>query len=180
MKAVYIVKQAVATGLGSSIEENWDRLIKGESAIAAVAPRHADRSGGRRAALIPDLVPFDGENRVCAVARMALDRIRPVAPETCIVWTGLKGNAEYIEGGGKKTMPFLPEHYRRWAAGLLDNRGPGLDISAACASSTVGLAIGALLFRTVQLFFMRDVQTGIVWATKIITDPFHDFKTYMK
>ncbi|MGD1999180.1 MAG: beta-ketoacyl synthase N-terminal-like domain-containing protein [Desulfobacterales bacterium] len=168
MKAVYIVKQAVATGLGSSIEENWDRLIKGESAIAAVAPRHADRSGGRRAALIPDLVPFDGENRVCAVARMALDRIRPVAPETCIVWTGLKGNAEYIEGGGKKTMPFLPEHYRRWAAGLLDNRGPGLDISAACASSTVGLAIGAQKIARGEygavLVCAADVVTGFVAA----------------
>lgn len=38
----------------------------------------------------------------------------------------------------------------------------------------------ALLFRTVQLFFIRDVQTGLVWATKILTDPFNDFKTYLK
>ena len=40
------------------------------------------------------------------------------------------------------------------------------------------LGIGALLFRTVQLFFLRDVWTGLVWATKIITDPFNDFKLY--
>lgn len=40
------------------------------------------------------------------------------------------------------------------------------------------LGIGGLLFRTVQLFFVRDVQTGLVWATKILTDPFNDFKTY--
>jgi hypothetical protein len=33
-------------------------------------------------------------------------------------------------------------------------------------------------FRTVQLFFLRDVQTGLVWATKILTDPFHDVKLY--
>ena len=35
---------------------------------------------------------------------------------------------------------------------------------------------GALLFRVVQLWFTRDFMTGIVWATKIITDPFHDIK----
>ena len=35
-------------------------------------------------------------------------------------------------------------------------------------------------FRTVQLFFIRDVQTGLVWATKILTDPFHDIKLYWK
>jgi hypothetical protein len=42
------------------------------------------------------------------------------------------------------------------------------------------LALGAagLLFRTVQLFFIRNVQTGLVWATKILTDPFHDVQLY--
>jgi hypothetical protein len=42
------------------------------------------------------------------------------------------------------------------------------------------LVLGAagLAFRTVQLFFVRDVPTGIVWATKIVTDPFNDFWQY--
>jgi hypothetical protein len=44
----------------------------------------------------------------------------------------------------------------------------------------IWLAVGAggLLFRTVQLFFLKDVQTGLVWAAKILTDPFHDIKLY--
>jgi hypothetical protein len=42
------------------------------------------------------------------------------------------------------------------------------------------VGIGALVFRTVQLFFLKGVQTGLVWATKIITDPFNDVKTYYK
>ena len=44
----------------------------------------------------------------------------------------------------------------------------------------IWLAIGAggLLFRTVQLCVTKDVQTGLVWATKILTDPFHDIKLY--
>ena len=42
------------------------------------------------------------------------------------------------------------------------------------------LAVFALIFRTVHLFFIRNVQTGLVWATKILTDPFHDFKIYLK
>lgn len=40
------------------------------------------------------------------------------------------------------------------------------------------LAIGALLFRTVHLFFIRGVQTGLVWFTKILTDPVHDIMLY--
>lgn len=38
----------------------------------------------------------------------------------------------------------------------------------------------ALVFRTVHLFFLKDIQTGLVWFTKIITDPFHDIKMYYK
>ena len=40
------------------------------------------------------------------------------------------------------------------------------------------LGVGAIAFRSVQLFFQRDVETGLVWATKIVTDPFSDFKLY--
>jgi hypothetical protein len=48
--------------------------------------------------------------------------------------------------------------------------------------SLLWLALGglALLFRTVQLFFVRDLQTGLVWITKILTDPFHDITLYYK
>jgi hypothetical protein len=42
------------------------------------------------------------------------------------------------------------------------------------------VGIAGLLFRTVQLFFVRDVQTGLVWITKILTDPFHDVMLYYK
>ena len=44
----------------------------------------------------------------------------------------------------------------------------------------LALGLGALLFRTVQLFFSSDVQTGLVWITKIITDPFHDVMLYCR
>ncbi len=44
----------------------------------------------------------------------------------------------------------------------------------------IWLAVIALVLRTVHLFFIYNVQTGLVWATKILTDPFHDFKIYFK
>jgi hypothetical protein len=42
------------------------------------------------------------------------------------------------------------------------------------------IGLGGLVFRTVQLFFLKDIQTGLVWMTKILTDPFHDIKLYHK
>jgi hypothetical protein len=37
-----------------------------------------------------------------------------------------------------------------------------------------------LVFRTVQLFFIKDVESGLAWMVKILTDPFHDIMLYWK
>lgn len=42
------------------------------------------------------------------------------------------------------------------------------------------VGFGAVVFRTVHLFFLMGVQSGLVWFTKILTDPFHDIKIYRK
>ena len=42
------------------------------------------------------------------------------------------------------------------------------------------VGVGALLFRMIQLFFLKGIQTGLVWATKILTDPFNDAIIYAK
>jgi len=44
----------------------------------------------------------------------------------------------------------------------------------------IWIGIAGALFRTVQLFFVRDVQTGLAWLTKIATDPLHDIYLYHK
>jgi len=44
----------------------------------------------------------------------------------------------------------------------------------------LAVGIGGVLFRTVHLFLIKDMQTGLVWAAKILTDPFHDIKLYHK
>lgn len=42
------------------------------------------------------------------------------------------------------------------------------------------IGAGGLLFRTIHLFFLKDVMSGLVWMTKILTDPFHDIYLYHK
>ncbi|MCG6861479.1 MAG: DUF962 domain-containing protein [Chromatiaceae bacterium] len=54
------------------------------------------------------------------------------------------------------------------------------DFLANLAIVWLVLGVAGLLFRTVQLFFISGVQTGLVWCTKILTDPFHDFRIYCK
>jgi len=44
----------------------------------------------------------------------------------------------------------------------------------------LAIGVGAVVARTVQLFYLRSVQAGLVWFTKILTDPLHDVKLYYK
>jgi hypothetical protein len=60
---------------------------------------------------------------------------------------------------------------------------PAVDAAALAERvAQIWLFVGfaALVLRTVQLFFIKDVQTGLVWMTKILTDPFHDIALYYK
>ncbi len=54
------------------------------------------------------------------------------------------------------------------------------DFMRQVAKVWLAVGIGGLLFRTIHLFFIRDVETGLVWMTKILTDPFSDLKLYYK
>ena len=64
--------------------------------------------------------------------------------------------------------------------GLVEPWVTTADFMRQVAKIWLAVGIGGLLFRTVHLFFIRDVETGLVWMTKILTDPFSDLKLYYK
>ena len=64
--------------------------------------------------------------------------------------------------------------------GLVEAHGDSSEFIFNLSMLWLVLAVAALLLRTVHLFFIENVQTGLVWATKILTDPFNDFRTYLK
>ncbi len=46
--------------------------------------------------------------------------------------------------------------------------------------SWLALGVAGLVFRVLQLTIQQNLFTGLVWATKILTDPFHDVLLYHK
>jgi len=70
---------------------------------------------------------------------------------------------------------FKPEFF-----GILN---PHTDLSGYINNvAMLWLYIGAaaLLLRTIYLFFIMGIQSGLVWFVKILTDPFHDIKIYYR
>jgi hypothetical protein len=62
--------------------------------------------------------------------------------------------------------------------GLLSAQQMQLGLMHNIAVAWLLLGAGAVLFRTVQLFCLKGVQAGLVWFTKILTDPLHDIRIY--
>jgi len=44
----------------------------------------------------------------------------------------------------------------------------------------LAVAVAGIVGRMMQLFFTRGIRTGLVWVTKIATDPFHNIRIYYK
>ena len=74
----------------------------------------------------------------------------------------------------------LPLTFDPTLFGIFTPHATMTDFIRHVAEIWLAVGIGGVLFRTVQLFAIKDVQTGLVWATKILTDPFHDIKLYHK
>jgi hypothetical protein len=64
--------------------------------------------------------------------------------------------------------------------GLFEAHTNYSELARNVAVMWIAIGAGGLLFRTVHLFFLKDVQTGLAWCAKILTDPFHDIYLYHK
>lgn len=74
----------------------------------------------------------------------------------------------------------LPLYFDPTFFGMFAPHADKTEFIRHVADIWLALGIGGVLFRVVQLFLLKDVQTGLAWATKILTDPFHDIKLYHK
>ena len=62
--------------------------------------------------------------------------------------------------------------------GLFDAPADRLDFVRHVGALWLAIGIGGGLARMLQLFVTRDVATGLVWAFKVLTDPFHNIALY--
>ncbi|KYK44941.1 hypothetical protein A1D31_12055 [Bradyrhizobium liaoningense] len=62
--------------------------------------------------------------------------------------------------------------------GLFDPPAGRLDFVRHVGALWLAVGIGGGLARMLQLFVTRDLTTGLVWAFKVLTDPFHNIALY--
>ena len=191
-RRVVITGIGLVSPLGMGIEENWNKLIRGESGIGPIT--HFDASG-YATQIAGEVRNFNGEDFISkkelrkmdpflqyglAAARLAMDDARLEIDRALSLRTGVitgcgLGGLTTIEHylrvlldqGPKKISPFfIPMLIGNMAPGLIsiyhNARGPNLSIQTACAAGTH--AVG-LAFHTIREGTADVMLTGGVEAT---------------
>lgn len=144
-RAVFLNHFSIITGLGS-LEQTWEGLLKKQSGI--VKKSHFDNS------LLPEtglsLYKRDFDDRRVNITQFLMEECLASFPklpkDTFVIWTGIKNNAEAIESFYNKTeSPHCSSahEFRSWLTGMLGLNNSGMEVNAACTSSTVGVALAA-------------------------------------
>lgn len=148
MTRVFVVKQSASTSLGSSLPQICPRLYGGESGMSDIRKFSTAMLSCHVAGLINNSDEAEHEqDLVCSLMLPVLKQIGTLPPETYVIWTGVKADTEYIESFYEERpspLRYLPRHYRAWVCrffGLPEDQG--MEVNAACASSTYGLALAA-------------------------------------
>lgn len=169
---VWITDTAAVTGLGADLETLWRRLLAGESAIR---PLERFATGGYiagSAAWIAGLGPAGGRSRLYPLLELLLDGFGPVPADCRLITATTKGcidTLERLQRGLPADPAALPvSAVLAWLAGELGLFDPGVNINAACASSTIAVARAAAMIAAGQaeavLVVCMDLVTEFVFS----------------
>jgi hypothetical protein len=64
--------------------------------------------------------------------------------------------------------------------GLFAEPASRMDFVRQVGVLWLAVGLGGGLVRVIQLFATQDVSTGLIWAFKVLTDPFHNIALYWK
>ena len=149
MSRVAVVAANVVSGLGESLDATWDGLLRGKTAIAPLARFDCSGYLTDLAACVAGLGRQPGASRLEPLLALLLDGFPRVPVDSRLLTATTKGPIDLLEdqvrGGNGAIGPLLLENFSRQIAGRLGLADPGMNVNAACASSTIALARGGAL-----------------------------------
>ena len=166
MNQACIVDTAVVCSLGDSLDEAWPKLCRGDSAIGPVRRFDTDQLDCHDAACVFGLEVGAQPNLLCALMRPVLEQLRKVPAGTVVLWAGVKGNVESVQALAEdRPSPEIhnPRDYRTWVCRHLGIEDRGMEVNAACASSTVALALGT------QMIAQGECSSVLICAADIVS-----------
>lgn len=163
-----ISKVACVTALGSDPQCLWQGLLAGRSGIAKLQRFSCENYVSSLAASIDDLALPVGGSRLDPLLEQIADQLGEIPQNTQLVLASTKGEVDKLElacrAGERLPAALLFDPLIAKVAKRFGLRDVGLNINAACASSTIALARGAAMIATGQ------AESVLVYAADIVSE----------
>lgn len=144
---VWVVDVAAVTALGDTLRSTWQGFLEGITAIGADQKSPRRHFGVVPLALVDGTAPQKGHSAIGHLVKRVLDQLSLVPPDTRIITATTKAGIDNLErrsrGQTAAAGDMLLSTLGRRIAEHLHLAHQGINISAACASSTIALGQGA-------------------------------------
>ncbi len=149
MREVCLCAAQAVTGLGPDLNSLWRGVMAGESAIRPLTRFATNRYLSGNASWIEGLQFQDGRSGIYPLLERLLDGFGPVPADASLITASTKGCVDAMErlqegfpcDPAQVPMAQLLHHI----SGRFGLSSPGININAACASSTIAVARAASL-----------------------------------
>ena len=149
MREVCICAAHTVTGLGPDLESLWRGAMAGESAIRPLTRFATGRYLTGNASWIEGLEYKNGRSGIYPLLEQLFDSFASLPADAALLTASTKGCVDTMERlqegvpGDPAEIPMA--HLLQWISTRLGLTSPGININAACASSTIAVARAASL-----------------------------------
>ena len=172
MKEVCINAAQTITGLGPDLDSLWRGVLSGESAIRPLTRFATGRYRSTLASWVEGLECRNGVSGMHSLLERLLVGFGPVPADAALITASTKGCVDVMEainsGGAGDPAQVTMSHLLEQIAGRFGLDSPGININAACASSTIAVARAASLIasgrKEVVLVVCMDLVSEFVFS----------------
>ena len=172
MKRVVLSRVAAVTSLGDDVDSLWRQLNAGQSGIAPLKRFDCSNYISRYGACIDGLTAAEGQSLMVPLLDQVAGKLGPVPYGCRLLVATTKGEIDLLETRGRNgrsaAMADLPAAFIDRVARCFGLPAGGININAACASSTIAVARGAAMIAagqaTAVLVYAADIVSEFVFS----------------
>jgi len=151
IKAVAVACDMVS-GYGWGIDSCWEGLLSGKTAIKPLERFKTENFPTKKAAVVPGLDPDRDETMVMQMVTHLIDNsVSNIPHDALLILATTNGEIDILErhilNGTPDAVESRPDYLVKKIERLIGLSGPGMIVSAACASSSTAIAQASTMIR---------------------------------
>jgi len=168
MRKVLIKQAAVTTSIGSDLNSTFHSLLDHKSGIKQLDRFETKNYRSKYAALLKSIETPESRSLFLNLTDLILKQLKDIPDDCMVISATTKAGIDLFEKNEKNISSInkyiLPSNIAQYVADKLNLKNSGMNISSACASSTIAIIKGA------QMIMNNRADSVLVFCADIISE----------